>query len=313
MKENYLIIGDDPYIKEKEQKKIRDKFLSSEEVDLNYSVYGPEDIENVMDSLGTAPFLAEKRVVVVNDSEILPESSLEAISSYLDSPVKTSTLVLSSDSSFSKNKHYKKIAPKVELIKADTPTPAKIKTGIRNFFKKEGIEVSPPALELIYELKGDDVTLIKAELEKLLNFSGGKKIEVEHVESLVGRSVTETVFKLVDAINAKDTKWALRVLGDLYEQKKQVQEIVGYLGWYIRVMQRIKLLSSRGESDASISSDIGYSPSYARRLISQSKKYPVSRIDKWVSLLMDTDRDIKTGRKEASLAMEMLIVQLVES
>lgn len=313
MKDNFLIIGDDPYIKEKEEKAVRDKFLSAGEVDLNYSVYAPEEIESIMNSLGTAPFLADRRVVVVREAENLSESSMEALSVYLDAPLGTSTLVLSSASSFSKNKHYKKLSSKLQLIKADTPSPVKIKTGIRNFFKKKGVEVSAPALELIYELKGDDVTLIKAELEKLLNFSGGKRIEVEHVESLVGRSVTETVFKLVDAINAKDTKWALRVLNDLYEQKKQVYEIVGYLSWYIRIMQRIKLLASRGENEGTISSDIGYSPAYARRLQIQAKKYPVARVDKWVSLLMDTDIDIKTGRKEASLAMEMLIVQLAKS
>ena len=313
MAENYLIIGDDEYIRDSEANKIKNKFLSASEIDLNYSYHTPDDIDSIMDALGTMPFLADKRVIHIKETENISDRFAETITSYLENPSETSVLVMSSEASFKKSKHYRKLVKLVQEIKADKPDPAKIKGWIRAFYKKEGIDISPRAVELIVELKGTDTQGIKIELDKLAGFSAGARIEAEHVEELVGRSVTETVFKLVDAINARDTEWTFRVLNDLYDQKKQAPEIIGYLGWYIRIMQKINLLSGKGIGPGELASELGYSPAYTRRLAGQVKKYPVDRVERWISLLLKTDQDIKTGRKQALLALDTLIVELLKT
>ncbi len=313
MNENYLIIGGDQYISQKEISKIKEKFLSSGEEDLNYSVHGPGDIENAMDSLGTMPFLAERRVVVLKEAEDFSDESMATILAYLEKPLKTSVLVLVGGASFKKTKECRKLSSLVNVISAESPSPLTIKNWIRAFFKKEKVEISPAAVDLIAELKGTDTPGVKMELEKLIAFSNGKKIEVEDVESLVGRSVTETVFKLVDAINARDSKWAFRILNDLTDQKKEPPEIIGYIGWYMRIMQRIKLLMTKKSSPDKIASELPYSPAYTRRLVSQSEKYSVKRIEHWIKLLLEADRDIKTGGKQPKLALEMLLVNFLKN
>jgi len=313
MKENYLIIGDDEYISQKETSKIKEKFLSSGEEDLNYSIHDPSDIEGTMNSLGTMPFLAERRVVVLKEAGEFSSEVMDTILSYLEKPLDTSVLVILAGDTFKKTKHYRQLSKLLSIVNADNPTPVTIKSWIRTFFKKEGLQISPAAVDLIVELKGTDTPAVKMEIEKLLSFSGGNKIEIEDVEELVGRSVTETVFKLVDAINSRNSKWAFRILNDLYGQKKQPQEIIGYLSWYMRVMQKVKLLSGKGSSLDQIARELKYSPAYTRRLSGQAEKYSASRIYRWVQLLLETDRDIKTGGKQAQLALEMLLVNFIKS
>ena len=41
------------------------------------------------------------------------------------------------------------------------------------------------------------------------------------------------------------------------------------------------------------------------------KKYKDKWMELWVTLLFETDRDIKTGRKQAGIAIEMLLVSLL--
>jgi len=308
---NYLITGDDEYIKLAEEKKIREKFLSPLEDGLNYSVHGPENLENLMDSLTTMPFLSEKRVVLVREIQDLPERFFDTVLSYLKNPSKTSVLVLSSDASFKKNKHYHSLSGLVKVIKADKPDAATAKLWIKTFFDKQEVKITPAAVDLIIELKGDDTTGIKMELDKLAAFSGRAEITEEHVRQLVGRSVTESVFKLVDAVNKRDAKWAFRVLDDLYDQKKQPQEIIGYLCWYLRMMQKAGLLKSGGVSETDIPAQLGHKPFYGRRLVRESGKYPAERIRQWLSLLLEADRDIKTGRREGRVAVEMLVTSLM--
>jgi DNA polymerase-3 subunit delta len=313
MAENYLIIGDDEYIRETEANKIKERFLSSGEIDLNYSVYGPADINGIMGSLGTMPFMAENRVVLVKKAHELSDKDAHVILSYLEKPLGTSILVLSSADSLKNAKYYRKLSGLVKVIRADKPDSATIRKWVRAFFKKEGLEISPEAADLIVELKGTDTIGVKAELDKLVSFSGGEKVEARHVEQLVGRSVTETVFKLADAVNTRNAEWTFRILNDLYDQKKQPHEIIGYLGWYMRIMQKIVLLSGKAMGLEGLAAELGYSPAYTRRLANQAKKYPVSRIEHWISLLLETDRDIKTGRKQPRLAVEMLLTSFLNS
>ncbi|MCK4852091.1 MAG: DNA polymerase III subunit delta [Candidatus Omnitrophica bacterium] len=308
MAENYLVVGDDKYIREREIQKIRDRVLAAENRDLNFSVHVPSDIVGVKNSLGTLPFLSDKRVVLLNDAETLSDSCAEAMIAYLEKPCDSSVLVISAAGSFKKTGHYKKLSRLARVTEAARPTHETMKKWIKGFFGNEGIGITDRAVELIVELKGVDTPAVKSEIEKLAAYSGGDKIDAGHVEKLVGRSVTESIFKLVDAVNARDAEWAFRIIGDLYNQKKKPTEIIGYLGWYMRMMQGIKRLSGRGLGADAIAAELGYSAAYVRRLTGQAEKYSAGKIGRLTELLLQADREIKTGMKSAFLAVEMLIV-----
>jgi DNA polymerase III subunit delta len=308
MSKNFLLIGDDPYIKEKEIEKIKEGYLSKDDADLNFSTYSPSDIADIMDAVGTTSFFTGSRVVLIRCEEGMPEELVKALKGYLSNPQETSILVITAGPDLKKNKDFKEISKSFDQVSCDRPTGEILKKWIPTFFKNEGIAISREAVNLIVELKGNDTAGIKVELEKLLGYSEGRDISLDDVEELVGRSVTETIFKLVDAINKGDGKWAFNILLDLYEQKKYPTEILGYLGWYVRVIRNIKELIENGASTNEIASSLGYSTGYIKRLSYQARQYSSSILKNWSKELLRTDVDIKTGKKEARLALEMLII-----
>ena len=313
MADNFLIIGDDIFLRDKETARIRDKFLDPAEADLNYSAHTPDDSEGIMGSLGTMPFLADKRVVLVKDSQDMPEGLSKTIVSYLEEPCETGVLVLCADSSYGKTSSYRKLSKLMKVVRVDAPDEGTIKHWIRSFFRKEGVEITSKAVDLIVELKGTDTTDVKLEIDKILAFSSGENIDAPIVESLVGRSVTESIFKLVDAINARDSKWTFRVLNDLYDQKKSPQEIIGTIGWHMRMIQNMTVLLPKRMSDDAMASEMKCKPWQVKKLRTQIKKYPPERVERWVALLLDTDRKLKTGKVEATLAVEMLLVTFLNT
>jgi DNA polymerase-3 subunit delta len=304
---NYLIIGDNQYIRKLEIDKLKKEHLSSAGSDLNYSVHTPDEPDEILDAVQTHTLFGEKRVVIIKEFERMPEKPFEALFSYMEKPLDTTVLVMISAASFKKFKNYKRISKVVEVISADDPGPETVKKWISGFFTKNNIEISREAVDLIVELKGDDTAGIQMELEKLVSFSGGTGIEARHVEGLVGRSVKESIFKLMDAVNRRDAKWVFKIINDLYDQKKQPHEIIGYIGWYLRIMQKILFLKNRDIAEAVMPRELGYSPAYTRRLLAQSAKYPIKKVKKWNSFLINTDIDIKTGKKPAGLALDMLL------
>lgn len=304
---NYLIVGDDEYIKNTESAKIKNKFLSKEQFALNYSVHEANDVTGVIDSLETIPFLSEKRVVFVKGENSISDDLVTSLLTYFKRNMTSSVLILSAEGAFKKTKNYKQIAFLMNVIEAEKPSPQALKNWIRAFLKKEGIEISFDATELIIELKGFDTAGIRKELDKLVSYSNQNKIDTADVENVVGRSVSESVFKLVDAINASDAAWTFRVLNDLYDQKKQPHEILGYLGWYIRVIQKITYLSKKGKRTEQIALELGYSTGYVHKIMTQSKKYSLEKLNQWLFLIFEKDKEIKTGRIQPFLAIEMLL------
>ncbi len=311
MTDNYLIVGDDKYVRDREITKLKNSLLSADEQGLNFSIHFSSDIPGLMNALGTMPLLSDKRMVLLKEPENLPEGSMDGLIRYLSNPADTTVFVISADASFKKCKSYKELSSLTRIIEADRPAPGTMKKWVKGFFKKENIDISDEAIDLIVELKGNDTAAVRSELEKLACYSAGEEIALIDVEMLLGRSVTEDVFKLLDAINTSNAAWVFRILEDLYDQRKQPTEIIGYLGWYIRIIQKIKLLFSRGTGENEIASELGYSAGYAKRLIGQARRYSDEKIKRWISLLLQTDREIKTGLKKPSLAMDMLISQFL--
>ena len=311
MNNNYLIIGDDAFLRDKETAKIRDKFLSPSEADLNYSAHTPDDIGGVMNSLGTVPFLAERRVVVLKDAHELSEEALAALLLYLGAPAATAVLVLAADGALKKTPLYAKLSGKLTEVAADRPREGTIRQWIRSFFAKESIQITEEAVNLLVELKGQDSLGIKTDLEKLLAFSGGKKIEAADVKRLVGQSVTETIFSLVDAIDARDAAWAFRVLEDMDSQGKEAPEIIGYIASHVRGVQKASLAALQGKRPEDLAREAKMHPYRAKKLMESARKYTPARIARWNELLLETDREIKTGLKSAKLALEMLVVGLM--
>jgi len=307
MPENYLVIGDDDFIRRRETDRIKNKHLTPGGSGFEYSLFTPENSYELINTLNTLTFFSETRIVVFKEAEKSDNSVLEDIVKYLAQPLSTTVLIISSGSSLKKNRFYKEITAHVKVIKADKPDRATLKKWIKTFFNNENVSISPDAVELIIELKGSDPEGVRSELEKVLNYSDGAGIGAGDVEKLVGRSITETVFKLVDAVNTKNPGWAFRILGDLYDQKKTPAEILGYLGWYMRTIQTIKLMLSRGETPGAIAAETGYSAGYISRLIGQSRKYTPEKVEQWICFLYSSDREIKKGLKQPRLALEMLI------
>lgn len=313
MPENYLIIGDDEYLREKEIARIRDKALRPHEIDLNFSVYSPQEVIPVIDALGTTPFISDKRVVLVRNAGSLDDKGAAAILSYLDKPLETSILILTADQDLRKTSLYGKFSKKMTELVADRPKEAAVRQWIRSFFEKEKIGISEEAVDLIVELKGQDTLGVKTELEKLALYSSGKQIEVSDVEELVGRSMTETVFGLVGAIDSRNADKVFLVLSDLRDQKKQPVEVIGYLAWHLKNMQKVSLIASKGKREDEIAKELGFPEWRAKRLIAEARKYSHARVEKWLTLLLEADRDIKTGLKDPDLALEMLVVGLMKA
>lgn len=310
MAQNYLIVGNDEYLKGREVARIKADQQSSKDEKADCTSFSGGEIESIMADAGTMPFLSPKRVIVVNDISELDQNGAKTLLSYLKNPSESTVLIMTAPGSYKKKKDFKKLKEFTDVINVQTPKGYHLEKRIRSYFKKHSLAISSGAVKLMVELKGEDSAAVKNASDKLISYSNGKTIETGDVDKLIGRSVTESVFKLVDALDIKDKKRAFNVLRDLYAEGKRSYEIIGTLVWHLRIMKRIVFLEMKGKSENFIAKDLGYSRGYVRRLMGKARKYTPERISLWQNALLEADLNSKTGTSQ-EVAMDMLLIKLI--
>ncbi|MDD3089443.1 MAG: DNA polymerase III subunit delta, partial [Candidatus Omnitrophica bacterium] len=250
---------------------------------------------------------------LIRDIHLSEASSLKTISEYLSAPTDTGILIMTADGAFVKTSPYREIAGKTTEIKVDVPRGAELKQRIRAFLKREQVSIDDDAVELIIELKGNDPAGIRIELEKLAVFGKGERVTAQDVRRLVGRSITEEVFALVDSIEANDAGKVYRVLEDQRDARKQPVETIGYLSWHIKGIQKALKLAGEGRAtEDALAAEMKCKPWAARKILARAKKYDIARVDKWLRTLLEADTAIKTGKYDGKLALELMVVNLMK-
>src|SRR5205085_2744898 len=103
------------------------------------------------------------------------------------------------------------------------------------------------AAALLVELIGPEMGLLDQELLKLTSYVGDRKrIDVQDVDTLVGRSRAENTWKIFDAIGAGQTREALAILDRLLDQGDDPHRLLGAFSSQLRRLAQASRLAKLG-------------------------------------------------------------------
>jgi DNA polymerase-3 subunit delta len=313
---SYVIVGEDNYIKEREIEKLRSQVAPKDIQPSDLGSFSPGTVRDMIDFLSTVPFLSEKRVAILREFQDMSKAEADAVLAYLKMPSPTGILIAAGKAPSKKDESLTGVLNEIvrasEKINARRPTLDELRGMTYAYFKRSGINIDEKAVELILRLKGDDPAGINGELEKLEGYAAGGKLTAADVEVLVTKSMHEAIFMLTDYIEGRDALKAYDLIADLYDQKKNPVEIIGYIAKYFHTMQVVKFMALKGAGAEKTAQESGLNPGYLKKLIPKSRRYSIRKLDECMRLLYEADRDIKSGRRDDTLAVDMLIASLVD-
>ena len=166
----YLLMGDEPYYPDLVCQAILDNCLEEWEQDFNQTVcYGSDvDAETVISAARRFPMMATRQLVVVKEAQLMKD--LEQLSLYCANPLDSTVfVVLMHRASADKRKAFYKSALKAGVV-LDSPAVRdyEIVNWILNYYRGRGLEIDPPAAQLLAESAGTDLGTIVVETDKLL-------------------------------------------------------------------------------------------------------------------------------------------------
>lgn len=266
----------------------------------------------VLDELRTAPFLTDKRVVLVRGADGFISKNRHLLEGYFDNPCPTGRLILTVKTWDARTILAKKLKKAGKLISVTQPKPWEMPQRLMKYANDaHDKKLSPDAAELLIELTGDELTRLYSEIDKLALFIDDQKlITQKHVELLIGHNRLFNAFAVIDAIIAADTGAAVeRLRGMFAEDKSAEYTVVGAFAFHFRKMFNAKVLLEKGARRSEVEKKLrlwGKKDAF----FAQLKRMSARQIGKYLQQLAETDYAIKTGRAKAPVAMEQLVLRL---
>jgi len=149
------------------------------------------------------------------------------------------------------------------------------------------------------------------EVDKLVLFTGGRRIEEGDVRVVVSYAQEANVFAMVDAVLEFRVGVAQGLLQQLLKQGAHPAGLLVMLTRQVRIIVQVKELAKRGLTRADIQNKLGLTKDFVvRKAAEQADKYSLARLTEVYHKLLEADLSIKTGKYDGELALNILIAEL---
>jgi len=311
----YAILGEEPFARTQAIHALREGVLGDADPDMALSAYdGKEapDSASLLDELRTPPFLAPRRLVIVDNAADLVARSAEALVSYLEKPSKTGVLALTLPKLAKNTRLYKAIDKVGMVVTCDAPRDYQLPQWIMSRSRSHGKRLVGDAAKRLAEYIGVNLPVIDQALLKLSLYVGDRDTVTEDdVEALVEDLPVTTIFKLTDAVGSKSPGRALRLLDNLLAQNNEPTYIVSMIRWALERLIMARTLLDRGLSPAEIGKTLHMRPGFfLDKTLEHARKRTSAELRRGFSLLLETDLATKTSVADSRDLLEHLLLKL---
>jgi DNA polymerase-3 subunit delta len=328
----YILYGEDSFGRDEAVLTLKERMRSLPAGEHNLSELGPETtVAALRQAADVVPFLADRRMVFVRGllgrlagrgqrrgprtrkaatSDNAPDE-LQLLIDYLPDLPQTTSLVLVEDGRLDPKPLAAAIPHGRAAIK-EYPRVLDVPDWVRRRARLIGVELDEAAVRELSMLGGSDLRRLDTELRKLADYAAGRNVTRADVRELVvGREVQ--TWALLDGLAERRADKALSALRALYSQGESPEALLGrdIAPHYRRLMVARELsLASREERARVDVAALGLNPATIGKWSEQAAAFDRAELERALELLLELDRQIKTGETSPEPSLELAIVQL---
>lgn len=228
----YLLHATDEFLLYTALSEIKEAYRASDS--FNFEVHDlespdvPVRVEALVDILNTLPFMSDRRVVVLRNSQKLGKKALPVLLRYLESPSPSSLLVILHLGTREKIGDMT-AGKRGKVISLDIQA-REIPAWLGQQAKRRGVQFTEAALEYLIGTVGTDLGMLSSEIEKCALW-GAAVVDVDTLREVIYAGIEFSAFDLVEALGRKDTQAVFRIFEHL-SKGVEPQMILGALNWH---------------------------------------------------------------------------------
>lgn len=319
----YVFFGEDGFLKKSYSDKLGKKIAEPDDI-FNYCKFTENaDLQEVYDAAMQLPFMGDKKFIELCDFDFehCPKSELEKLCTLLEEMPDTATLVLRFDNievDYKKSSKFKKIVASTEkcggmAVRLDhKKTPELIKM-LTDGAAKRGCKLDQSTARYLIEVSGEDINLLRNELEKLCAFAGSAPITRQTVDEVAVKTVEASIYNLSKLILACNTSGALACLDELFFARIEPMAILYTVSSVYVDMLRMYAASEQRLGISAVSESFGYK---GREFVLEKASFSLKKFDfKKLSLSLNAvaqaDKKLKSFGAEPRIILEQLVIKLI--
>lgn len=299
----YLISANSNYIINKEIKKIiNDTFYIS----INYL---DTTMDNIIEEANQQDLFSSTKVIIVRNCNIFNtsnESATKTLEKYLNNPNNLTTLIFITNKVNQKLKSYKLISSlgKVNIIKDMYPKDSAY--FLMDEVKKYNYTISYDIAKYIIDASLNNIDIAISNAMKVIEYYNNPcSFNIEDVKNIVSSSLNDNEFKFVDSIINYDYNTSIKMLNDFKIMKIEPFILFNLIA---REFRNILLVMEGYKTNRSLITSLNLTDWQVDKLLKEGNKYTDTTIHKELVNLANIDYDIKCGKIDKYLALELYIL-----
>lgn len=307
----YLLTGEEVYLRSQYKKKLQEALVSPDDrVNMNFYQGKGISVQELIDQAETLPFFSERRLLVIEDSGFFKSASPE-LAEYLEQVPDTAYFLFVENDVDKRGKLYKTVKKNGRIAEFSRQTEDTLMRWILGILKKEQKNITRSTMELFLEKTGTDMNRISMELEKLISYTLGKEmITAEDVEAVCTAQTVNQIFEMINAMAQKNQRRALDLYYDLLALKEAPMRILYLIARQFNQIMQISELNSQGLGREAIAEKLGIQSFIVRNGLRYGRSFSQEQLRCAVETAVQTETDVKTGKLDEKLAVELVIVEM---
>lgn len=310
----YILFGADDFSMREELEKIKEGLGDKELLASNITVFEGHQLKlsQLIDVCSAMPFFGSYRLVIVEGLlGRFEEGEGRSLKDLVGGMPETTVLVLIDGQIKRDNPLLKELAPQAKVKEFPLLRGAALHGWIQRRVAKGDGTISPQAVRLLAALVGENLWVLASEIEKLLLYTYGRRIEEGDVREVVSYAREASVFTMVDALIEGRASTAARLLHQLLEEGATAPYLLVMITRQLRLLVQAKELTLKGVPASLIKDRLGLASDYTlTKALQQSRRYSMGRLEQVYRKLLETDLAIKRGIWKGELALDLLVAEL---
>lgn len=291
-----LVIGEEAVLRDRAVDQLIQRALDPDLADFNLDRFSGDQLEPgaVIGACATLPMMAERRVVLVRRFQILHHNRRRKLLEGLRDLPESTLAIIEGASLTPKERSLGAEVAGTLLVSADRPGTREVLRAVADEAERLGLKVEPGAAEALLAARGNDLTAIAIEIDKLASFVGDRgRVTREDVVALVPAARAVSGFDLANALALGDLDHSLRLLDALHAAGEDPLAVVGAASHHFLVLWRAVLLGRTDRQQAVKKLKVPFF--YVDRYLTQAARLDLNRLHAMLGELLQADLDLKSG------------------
>jgi len=270
-----------------------------------------DTFNNLKDEIRQASMFEEKKLAVVINPFLDSEFKEKFLKERKDLLKSEDIILLYEEGKIAKNDSlFKFFIKDTKSQEFQILSGQKLKNWVRRRFERYETKIESDALEMLIEHVGSDLWRMNNEIKKLVSYKNNTTVKKEDIKLLTRSKIETDIFKTIDAISQKNKKQALNLLHKHLEKGDSPLYLLSMINFQFRNLLIVKDFVEKYRPYGVILKKSGLHPFVVKKSYSLSQKFSIGELKKIYRRIFQVDLDIKTGRIESKMALDLLIAEI---